>query len=1327
MDMRQDTTMRHGFLRSTPPRRYVMLAAVTAFLALWGAAALAALGDGIAYARDYDIWYIDNGTPIQLTDDAADDWQLTWSPDGTKVAFLSRARGTTTTECIWTVDVLSGVLTQMTDDDGTDLDPEWSTDGTKIAFASAGRDTSTTTCIWTVDVDTGILTRITDDGTVDDVASDSEPTWSPDGTTIAFRSDYRGAVWSQSIWTVDLNTGVLTPLTDDVANDQEPAWSPDGSQIAFQSVNRAPAATRCIWTVDIGTGALTQMTDDDGQDLYPTWSPDGTEVAFRSDSRGTSTTYCIWAKDLSLPLAEGYTQITDDQGVDMDPSWGTPVAHEPDLAAGNGIAYHRDGDLWYIDNGTAVQLTDGSAVDGQPSWSSDGTQIAFHSDSRGTSTTRCIWAVDVSSGVLTQITDDAGADESPTWSPDGTKIAFRSQSRGSTATWCLWTIDVSTGALTQITDDAAVDWVPSWSPDGTQIAFPSVSRGTTTTYCIWTADVSTGALGQITDDATEDFNPSWSSDGAKIAFASNSRAPSTSTALWTVEVGTGALSQITDDTAVQDVAPSWAPDGTKIAFLSIGRGASTTYSIWTRDLSALPSIGYTRVTDDLGIDGPPSWGVPAALGPVVEIAPPAVDVGVINVGSSEAATFTVTNSGAELLSVTDITSTNQQFTSAPTAFDVGVGLSQDVTVTFTPTVVGWETADFTLSHNGAGGTTIVAASGIGSVTPPTGDLLANTRIAISSSRDGDSEIYVMHSDGSDPTRLTTDAALDGHPSFSPNGSQIAFMSDRDLATAYDVFVMDADGLNATNLTNQAGFDGNPSWSPDGLKIAFQSDRTGDHEIHTMDPDGLNVFQVTSGSVLADAPHWPPDGAKLVYSDGLPGDIVVIRADGTDAMNLTNGAISGQNAAWSPDGTKIAFASNTGGDWEIYTIGADGASPTNLTNDAGADTMPYWSPDGTSIAFTSDRGGENQVYVMAAAGGAPTQLTTAPGVNDAAMWSAFLNLGDVTLTLPEAQGQIGSAVSVPIDITDVTPLAVVGIELTLTYDPTLLTPLDDGAGGTIAAVLGPVVPDTWSVQQNVPTPGELRIAMAGDFATPATGEGTVVTASFNVSATATAGATGPLILTQGRVNEGVISASTVDGTFTVLSLVYGDVTGNGDVSALDAAWVLEYVVNNAVGTTITFPIEDAGPTWAPAPLTAADALEVADVDNDAVILALDASEILRFLVGIIAAFPAEGGAAGAPSMRVMPAQYALTASATAHRPGALVTVSLDTSGVVELYAGELALEYDAHVLRLVKASVVSAGPTEDASAPSSRIARTRGKWPWRSRPRDPLRNGRPGSR
>ena len=93
----------------------------------------------------------------------------------------------------------------------------------------------------------------------------------------------------------------------------------------------------------------------------------------------------------------------------------------------------------------------------------------------------------------------------------------------------------------------------------------------------------------------------------------------------------------------------------------------------------------------------------------------------------------------------------------------------------------------------------------------------------------------MDADGSNLRRLTHSSGNDLLPDWSPDGTQIAFMSDRD--GDWDIFVMDADGSNLRRLTNNSGNDLFPNWSPDGRKIVFESDRDGDwdnQDIYVMD-------------------------------------------------------------------------------------------------------------------------------------------------------------------------------------------------------------------------------------------------------------------------------------------------------------------------------------------------------------------------------------------------------------------------------------------------------------------------------------------------------------
>ena len=198
--------------------------------------------------------------------------------------------------------------------------------------------------------------------------------------------------------------------------------------------------------------------------------------------------------------------------------------------------------------------------------------------------------------------------------------------------------------------------------------------------------------------------------------------------------------------------------------------------------------------------------------------------------------------------------------------------------------------------------------------------------------------------------------------------------------------MDADGSNQTNLTNNSAHDGDPMWSPDGTKIAFSSDRDGNRDIYVMNSDGSNQTNLTGNSANDDAPAWSPDGTKIAFSNDCSGhgEIYVMNADGSNQMELTSSAHAANYPAWSPDGSKIAFGRATHS-WlwrDIYLVNADGTDLRNLTPDRVGSERPIkgltWSPDGTKIAFAGCRPGLNgmhvEIYVMDSDGWPRTRLT-----------------------------------------------------------------------------------------------------------------------------------------------------------------------------------------------------------------------------------------------------------------------------------------------------------------------------------------------------------------
>jgi TolB protein len=218
------------------------------------------------------------------------------------------------------------------------------------------------------------------------------------------------------------------------------------------------------------------------------------------------------------------------------------------------------------------------------------------------------------------------------------------------------------------------------------------------------------------------------------------------------------------------------------------------------------------------------------------------------------------------------------------------------------------------------------------------------------------DVYVMNADGSRQTRLTRHPVHPNpahypsgspRPKWSPDGTKIAFISDREGKADHAAYVMNADGSGVARLTVGNGPPGSLAWSPDGKKIAFVMA----FSIHVMNADGSGEADLTKTTMENGvySPVWSPDGKKIMYAasdlGNLKTDIYVMDADGTGQTNLTNSPDIGDlTGRWSSDGKKIVFALETSiGNTNIYVMNADGSGLTQLTNFRSVN--PVWSPIG----------------------------------------------------------------------------------------------------------------------------------------------------------------------------------------------------------------------------------------------------------------------------------------------------------------------------------------------------------------------------------------------
>jgi Tol biopolymer transport system component len=235
------------------------------------------------------------------------------------------------------------------------------------------------------------------------------------------------------------------------------------------------------------------------------------------------------------------------------------------------------------------------------------------------------------------------------------------------------------------------------------------------------------------------------------------------------------------------------------------------------------------------------------------------------------------------------------------------------------------------------------------------------RIVFQSNASGDFDLYVM--EGTTTKRIVASPADDITPAYSPDGSRIAFVSERDGNR--EVYVCDPDGNAQVNISKNAAMDIHPSWSRDGKHMLFSSNRGNsspdDYDIWQMNEDGSDPKQITRGPEIDTYASWSPDGKSIVTRRVIDGnnEVFVMDADGGHPRNLTNAPTTYDGwPVWSPDGKKIAYASGPGGKSPtcIMLMDADGSNKRALTRPlAGAtfvyDTQPTFTPSGKRIVFT----------------------------------------------------------------------------------------------------------------------------------------------------------------------------------------------------------------------------------------------------------------------------------------------------------------------------------------------------------------------------------------
>jgi Tol biopolymer transport system component len=254
-------------------------------------------------------------------------------------------------------------------------------------------------------------------------------------------------------------------------------------------------------------------------------------------------------------------------------------------------------------------------------------------------------------------------------------------------------------------------------------------------------------------------------------------------------------------------------------------------------------------------------------------------------------------------------------------------------------------------------------------------------VVFASESGGKADIVVTDRSGGQRRVLIEKLGDNGGPAFSPDGTQLAFHTDRD--GNYEIYVARADGMAARRITNDPATDQMPAWSRDGSQIVFMSNRAGgkNFDIYRMNKDGSNVERLTTtGSNWF--PEYSVDGGQLALH--IERDVYIMSLSTKGLRRVTHEPANGMHPTWSPDGLRLAFMSWRNGRSEIFTSNVDGSGAEVLVTMPTGDAIdPRWSPDGHYIAFVhvpngagdgQNTNGQRVVYVVEVSSGRLTRVS-----------------------------------------------------------------------------------------------------------------------------------------------------------------------------------------------------------------------------------------------------------------------------------------------------------------------------------------------------------------
>jgi len=225
------------------------------------------------------------------------------------------------------------------------------------------------------------------------------------------------------------------------------------------------------------------------------------------------------------------------------------------------------------------------------------------------------------------------------------------------------------------------------------------------------------------------------------------------------------------------------------------------------------------------------------------------------------------------------------------------------------------------------------------------------------------EVFIMDIDGKNKERISSvpmyagqtrilDHILDSQPSWSPDDTKLAYSSnlnslvDKLNPDEGEIYVIDLNTYEQKQLTSARGYSEHPTWSPDGEYITFMSDRDGDWDIYYMKSDGSGKdIKITNNTSTDRFPCWANQENKIIYHSDRDGNLnlYIYDLDIEEEIQVTNHPADEFTARWSPDDKWIVFSSTRDGDAEIYIMNLETNEEIKITDNEFEESWQNWIP------------------------------------------------------------------------------------------------------------------------------------------------------------------------------------------------------------------------------------------------------------------------------------------------------------------------------------------------------------------------------------------------